>query len=137
MKSNRMPWRWLALLGATLLATHAFADVWKASPRGAKFNAHYLINSETGAVVSMREDRCLRSFAGTIGKDGSGAPRVTVDAEIGEGSGPRGRQKMVFVLREGSGGLSVASTLRGAQPPLPVDYTVSCRGKTCTTPACG
>jgi len=137
MKPKRMLWRVGVSVLAGLLATGVAADVWKASPRGAKCNAHYLINTETGAVISMREDRCLRSFSGSLGKDGTGATRVTVDAEIGEGGGPRGRQKMAFVLREGSGGLSVESTLRGAQPPLPVDYTITCRGKNCATPSCG
>ncbi len=127
----------LAVLTLSAFLSAAHADIWKASARGARQDAHYLINSETGAVALMKNARCVRSFSGTIIKSPSGAAsKVQVDAELGGGNGPRGNQRTVFTLQEGKSDIVVESSFRGNRPPLPADYLITCRGKACVLPAC-
>ncbi len=117
----------------------AKADVWKASARGAKQNAHYLINAETGAVVFMRGERCVQSYTGKVTKAAGAFPaRVQVDSDLGGGAGgPSGNQRMTFVLQEGKSEIGVESSFRGNRPPLVADYSKTCTGKSCVLPACG
>jgi hypothetical protein len=125
------------LTTATFVVPEASADVWKVSPVGARQGAHYLINTETSAVSSMRDERCVKSFSGKLTKDAAGvAKTMVVDSEIGGGNGPRGTQKMTFNLREGTADLSVESSYRGAQRPLSANYSIVCKGKSCTIPTC-
>ena len=120
-------------------APFAQADVWKASARGAKQNAHYLINAETGAVVFMRGERCVQSYSGKVTKAAGTFPaKVQVDSELGGGAGgPSGNQRMTFVLQEGKSEIGVESSFRGNRPPLVADYYKTCSGKSCVLPACG
>ena len=117
----------------------AQADVWKASARGAKQNAHYLINAETGAVVFMRGERCVQSYAGKVTKAAGTFPaRVQVESDLGGGAGgPSGSQRMTFVLQEGKSEIGIESSFRGNRPPLVADYSKACSGKSCAMPACG
>lgn len=120
-------------------APPASADVWKASARGAKQNAHYLINADTGAVVFMRGERCVHSYAGKVTKAVGALPaRVQVESDLGGGAGgPSGNQRMTFVLQEGMSEIGVESSFRGNRPPLVADYSRTCSGKSCVLPACG
>jgi len=124
---------------AVSFAIPASADVWKASARGARQNAHYLINSETGAVVFMRGERCVHSYSGTVIKASGALPqRVQVESDLGGGgNGPRGSQRLTFTLQEGKSDIGVESSFRGNRPPLPAEYSKSCTGKTCALPSCG
>ncbi len=128
------------ILAALTIATAVpvQADVWKASARGARQNAHYLINSETGAVVFMRGERCVHAYTGTVLKAAGAQPaRVQVESDLGSGgNGPRGSQRMTFTLQEGKSEIGVESSFRGSRPALQADYIKTCTGKTCALPVC-
>jgi len=82
----------------------AQADVWKISLQDARREAHYLINTQTAMVTSMRGQQCVRSFTARIEGEKTDAPRVIVDAELAGGGaavGTRGSQRMEFVLKSG------------------------------------
>lgn len=120
-----------------VFSVQAYADTWKASVRGARENAHYLINSETGVVAFMRGERCVQSYAGKmVTVAGSADARVQVDSEFSGGNGPRGTQRLTFTLREGRSDIGMESSLRGTPAPLPADYVRTCNGKSCAVPVC-
>ena len=131
---------YLATVGvAFFMSPAAHADVWQVTLQNAKRDAHYLVNTQTSTVTSMRSQQCVRSFNAKITNEKTATPTVTIDSDIsggGEGGGMRGTQRMVFVLREGTTEVSTSSSVRGTRPPIPATARRTCKGATCAMVSC-
>jgi hypothetical protein len=117
----------------------AHADVWQVSLQNAKHDAHYLINTKTASVTSMRNQQCIRSYTAKIEGEKTSAPKVIVESEIsggGAGGGTRGTQRMEFILREGTTTVTMSSTVRGDRPPLAATARKTCTGAACAMTSC-
>jgi carbon monoxide dehydrogenase subunit G len=130
-----------ALLGlATVTALPAaYADVWQISLQNAKRDAHYLINTHTATVTSMRSQQCIRSFKAKMEGEKTATPKVTVEADIsggGAAGGMRATQEMIFILREGSTQVTTSSTVRGSRPPIAATGKKTCVGAACVMTTC-
>lgn len=112
------------------------ADVWKVVLQDAKREAHYLVNTQSGVVTSMRGQQCVRTFTGKVEGE-----KVIVESELaggGNAGGTRGSQRLEFVLRQGVNAAQVTtnSTVRGSRPPVPANASLSCKGAACAMPSC-
>ncbi len=129
----------LIALATLFILPSAFADVWQITLQNAKRDAHYLINTHTFTVTSMRSQQCIRSFKAKIEGEKSAAPRVTVEADIsggGAAGGMRATQEMIFILREGTTQVTTSSTVRGSRPPIAATGKRSCVGASCAMTTC-
>jgi carbon monoxide dehydrogenase subunit G len=129
------------LLALTTIAAlpAAYADVWQISLQNAKRDAHYLINTQTSTVTSMRSQQCIRSFQAKIEGEKTATPKVTVEADIsggGAAGGMRATQVMVFILREGATQVTTSSTVRGNRPPITATGKKTCVGAACVMTTC-
>ena len=69
--------RLMLVFAAVFTLPAAHADVWQISLQNAKRDAHYLINTHTATVTSMRNQQCIRSFKAKIEGEKTASPKVT------------------------------------------------------------
>lgn len=126
-----------AALLAAALGLPAQADVWKVTLAQARRDVHYLVQTGSRTVALVQGQQCARSFPARLVADAAG--RVTgavVETDLEGGQGGRGFQRLEFTLREGLAPVSMASSFRGAPPPVQAHVTLACRGPACAEMQC-